>query len=261
MENTNEIWQAEVNGQIYEASFEELAQWITEGALLPQDKVRRGNLRWIEANKVPTLYGYFNAMTLGVNQPNVQTTDAASSQADFAKLEGINCVLHNEVEAKFYCETCINYFCYDCPKTAGGLANCCPLCGAICNPLQQPEEKSVVAENNVADEQSLPPEIAHAAHQTIRTQNNAGVGTIVEPPKKASADLFSVFLWLFCWRWEVRIYGLFNTQLLMKQPKRKLPKSWFWKKNTIPINRGCVCSLVIKQSIRRAKLWSKPKPD
>ena len=58
MENTSELWQAEVNGQIYEASFEELAQWIQEGALLPQDKVRRGNLRWIEAQKVPTCLLY-----------------------------------------------------------------------------------------------------------------------------------------------------------------------------------------------------------
>ena len=95
MENTSELWQAEVNGQIYEASFEELAQWIQEGALLPQDKVRRGNLRWIEAQKVPTLYGYFNAITLGGGQANVQTTDASSQRSDFTKLDGINCVLHN----------------------------------------------------------------------------------------------------------------------------------------------------------------------
>lgn len=191
MENTNEIWQAEVNGEVYEASFEELAQWITEGALLPQDKVRRGNLRWIEANKVPTLYGYFNAVTLGIGQSVVQTTDSMS-QPDFAKLDGINCVLHNEVEAKFYCDTCINYFCHDCPKTSGGLANCCPLCGAICRPLQMPEEEPVV-ENNVENEQSVPPEVAHAAHQTIR-QQYVSPATVTPPKKGFGGFIFGVLL-------------------------------------------------------------------
>lgn len=173
MENVNELWQAEVNGQIYEASFEELTQWITEGALLPNDKVRRGNLRWIEANKVPSLYGYFNAVTLGVNQTVVQTNEAAHHQSDYTKLEGINCVLHNEIEAKYFCETCINYFCPDCPKTSGGLSNCCPLCGAICSPLHSEPENPPVVEPNIAEEQPVPPEIAHAAHQTIRQQTNS----------------------------------------------------------------------------------------
>lgn len=183
MENTNELWQAEVNGQIYDANFEDLAQWIQEGALLPQDKVRRGNLRWIEANKVPALFGYFNATTTGANQTSVQTTGAAP-QPDFAKLEGINCVLHTEIEAKFYCETCINYFCHDCPKTAGGLSNCCPLCGAICSPLQSPEEEPAVVETNVTSEQAIPPEIAHAAHQTVREQYSSGAREVETPPKK-----------------------------------------------------------------------------
>lgn len=193
MENTNELWQAEVNGQVYEASFDDLAQWIQEGALQPQDKVRRGNLRWIEANKVPALFGYFNAMTLGVNQTAVQTINAASGQADFTKLEGINCVLHNEIEAKFYCETCINYFCHDCPKTAGGLSNCCPLCGAICSPLQAEEEPPVL-ETNIVEDQFVPPEVKHAAHQTVRT-TAMRTGTAVEPPKKGIGGfVFGVFI-------------------------------------------------------------------
>ncbi|MDQ3132307.1 MAG: B-box zinc finger protein, partial [Acidobacteriota bacterium] len=55
-----EIWQVEAGGQIYEARFEELAQWIEEGSLQRQDKVRRGGLRWIEAQKVPGLIELFN---------------------------------------------------------------------------------------------------------------------------------------------------------------------------------------------------------
>lgn len=69
-----EIWQVDVNGQIYETSFEEMTQWIAEGALLPGDKVRRGNLRWLEANRVPLLHEFFNAKALGIDPPRVSTT-------------------------------------------------------------------------------------------------------------------------------------------------------------------------------------------
>ncbi|HLM00509.1 MAG TPA: hypothetical protein VK400_05605, partial [Pyrinomonadaceae bacterium] len=67
--NPNEIWQVDVNGQIYETNLTEMAQWIAEGSLLPQDKVRRGNLRWLDAIKVPALYGFFNAKELGIAPP------------------------------------------------------------------------------------------------------------------------------------------------------------------------------------------------
>src|SRR5215207_8379840 len=64
-----EIWQIDAGGQIYEARFDEMAQWIWEGSLLPQDMVRRGNLRWIEARKVPTLMQFFNARDRGEPPP------------------------------------------------------------------------------------------------------------------------------------------------------------------------------------------------
>lgn len=72
--DSNEIWQIEVSGQIYEASFEVMTQWIHEGALLPQDLVKRGNLRWIEARKVPSLTPFFNAKQNGMPPPPVFTT-------------------------------------------------------------------------------------------------------------------------------------------------------------------------------------------
>lgn len=80
MTNPQEVWQIDVNGQIYEANFEELAQWIAEGSLLPQDKVRRGNLRWLEAGKIPSLFGFFNAKELGIMPPPVLTTTNAGAQ-------------------------------------------------------------------------------------------------------------------------------------------------------------------------------------
>ena len=70
---SNDFWQAEVLGQIYDTDFAEMAQWISDGALMKTDKVKRGNLRWIEAGKVPTLLPFFNAKESGIEPPQVQT--------------------------------------------------------------------------------------------------------------------------------------------------------------------------------------------
>jgi len=77
-----EVWQIDAGGQIYEARFEEMAQWIFEGSLLPQDMVRRGNLRWIEARKVPALGQYFNAKDQGFPPPVFATTTDAQGSSD-----------------------------------------------------------------------------------------------------------------------------------------------------------------------------------
>lgn len=59
--DNNEIWQVETNGQVFDAQLEEIASWIGDGSLLRIDRVRKGNLRWIEAGKVPALDKFFNA--------------------------------------------------------------------------------------------------------------------------------------------------------------------------------------------------------
>ncbi len=69
-----EVWQIDVGGQIYEAKFEAVAHWIFEGSLLPQDMVKRGNLRWIEARKVPVLMNFFNAKEQGLPPPVFAST-------------------------------------------------------------------------------------------------------------------------------------------------------------------------------------------
>lgn len=68
----NETWQVEVGGQVYETNFEELVNWISEGSLMRADKVRRGNLRWLEAGKIPTLDGFFNAKDFGHPMPSIE---------------------------------------------------------------------------------------------------------------------------------------------------------------------------------------------
>jgi hypothetical protein len=58
-ESRPEIWQAEIDETVHTLSFDELAALISSGMLLPGDKVRRGNLRWLEAGRVPALDAYF----------------------------------------------------------------------------------------------------------------------------------------------------------------------------------------------------------
>ena len=72
MINPSETWHVEVGAEIYETNFEGLVTWISEGNLLRADKVRRGNLRWLEAGKVPTLEGFFNAKDFGTPMPSIE---------------------------------------------------------------------------------------------------------------------------------------------------------------------------------------------
>lgn len=76
------IWQVDVGGQVYPASFNDLGTWIGEGALLPQDKVRKGNLRWIEAQKVPGLVPFFNAKESGRPMPITVTETEPAQEAE-----------------------------------------------------------------------------------------------------------------------------------------------------------------------------------
>jgi len=71
-----EIWQVEVNGEVYQADFTELTSWVADGALQPEDKIRRGNLRWIEAGKVPLLTAFFNAKAAGQPPPTISVSEA-----------------------------------------------------------------------------------------------------------------------------------------------------------------------------------------
>lgn len=73
---SSELWQIDAAGKIYETSFEEMTQWIAEGSLLQQDKVKRGNLRWIEAGKVPSLVAFFNAKANGTLPPVITITNS-----------------------------------------------------------------------------------------------------------------------------------------------------------------------------------------
>lgn len=163
-QNQPEIWQVEVAGNIYEANFDELQEWVNEGSLQPDDKVRRGNLRWIEAKRVPALIPFFNAKTTGVvpnlhvntvkNEPPVSQqptpvaavtsipsqskANAQDSVASIGKTEELPNVCHRHKDApSFYlCDGCGNGYCKACPSSYGGSVKICPDCGQMCRGIE-----------------------------------------------------------------------------------------------------------------------------
>jgi hypothetical protein len=64
-----DIWQVMCGGDIYQADIATLKQWIAEGLVQQTDQVRKGNLRWLEAGRVPALRRAFT----GEEQPGAQT--------------------------------------------------------------------------------------------------------------------------------------------------------------------------------------------
>ncbi|MBK6751352.1 MAG: hypothetical protein IPG67_15485 [Acidobacteria bacterium] len=156
-ENTQETWQVEANGMVCDTNFAEMTSWIDNGMLGRTDKVRKGNLRWIEAGKVPSLISVFNAKDHGQPvAPVITATLLAPSQlAGNSTQNPINveseisvpaqnhstgadvCAMHSDVPAAFVCDTCANRFCKVCPNSYGGTVKICPFCGAMCKPVAQ----------------------------------------------------------------------------------------------------------------------------
>lgn len=161
-DQSQEIWQVESGGQIFETNFAELTTWINESSLLRIDRVRKGNLRWIEAGKVPSLAVVFNAKESGEpppppvitltklgptslpgestrNPPNYAPV-TTSENADPSMAGEPVCSMHPDVSAAYDCETCGNQFCKACPNSYGGTVKICPFCGAMCKPLPKVEK-------------------------------------------------------------------------------------------------------------------------
>ena len=154
-ETNQESWQVEANGEIFDTNFAEMTAWINEGSLLRIDRVRKGNLRWIEAGKVPTLIEFFNAKDaaaplppivsttnteiLGVaDQPHQFVNQSAKTQSSIPDSDA--CSMHPDVMAVYVCDTCANLFCKACPNSYGGTVKVCPFCGALCKSVAQVEQ-------------------------------------------------------------------------------------------------------------------------
>ncbi len=153
-----ELWQVEAEGRIFDTTFDEMIVWIREGSLLPQDKVRKGNLRWIEASKVPSLNSVFNAAASGLEiVPPVVTVSApdqplAAVSSPFEPPVTLppagehvptaatnSCSVHPDLEPSYSCPACTSLFCKSCPKSFGGSVKICPNCGALCEAIGKPD--------------------------------------------------------------------------------------------------------------------------
>lgn len=165
MNSTEVIWQVKAEDRYFEAEFNELVQWISEGALIPEDLVTHSNLRWLEAGKVPGLQEHFrefernreigpppDAQEIYTNFQVDHVEDGAKplprvSRYTSGTLNSSNnlvnqdlnldeteqevCVLHSDKPTFYYCGICLNCFCKECPNTFGTV-KLCPLCGAMC---------------------------------------------------------------------------------------------------------------------------------
>ncbi|MCA1609119.1 MAG: hypothetical protein LC730_06660, partial [Acidobacteria bacterium] len=118
-QNLQEVWEIDVGGRIYQAAFAELSDWISEGSLKPEDKVRKESLRWIEARHVPFLVPFFNAKANNLPMPRTVTIvnptaqDSAPRQPvamatyNGAKAREINsfmCAVHSAVPSEYICD-------------------------------------------------------------------------------------------------------------------------------------------------------------
>ena len=175
--NLQENWEVEVGGKIYFAEPSELPGWIDEGSLLRGDKVRKGNLRWIEAGRVPSLIPFFNAKEKGEPSPFVQkfaspeptegvshdqtenvvdVANITSSQPAQIPLQQTNsfenviateagtsedvCLVHHDRPSFYVCSGCNSVFCKGCPKSFGGTVRICLYCDALCKPIKEVAE-------------------------------------------------------------------------------------------------------------------------
>lgn len=156
VDNSQEVWQFESNGEIFDSNFIELTSLIDEGSLVRSDKVRKGNLRWIEAGKVPSLISVFNAKDNGqpiapvITATMLEPTKLAERSSQTAVVNSTyidsknavqersaSCSMHEDIPAVFVCDTCTNVFCRNCPNSYGATVKICPFCGAMCKPIIQ----------------------------------------------------------------------------------------------------------------------------
>jgi hypothetical protein len=158
MQDLNKEWQVEAQGIVYEADFEELKQWISEAAVLPSDRVRRGSLRWLTVDKIPELQYLLSPYQMGTSAVVVPTLaeelatlqnlnnvpESKTERPDIiapAQFEELavysSCFFHKDLDTAFICDVCEHSFCKGCPKSFGGGVKLCPLCDALCRAVTE----------------------------------------------------------------------------------------------------------------------------
>jgi hypothetical protein len=159
-----------IQGEVYETDMDCLKQWIAERRVLPTDQVRKGNLKWIQADRAPAMRHVFSSE--GSSQPThvVPASVALQDEPDYltpqshdivdgtavadnfpasdpltaTPASGAACYHHPQSLPEHICRTCGATFCRECPKTVGvSKITLCPLCGDLCQPYQKLQERIV----------------------------------------------------------------------------------------------------------------------
>jgi hypothetical protein len=160
-ETAYETWKVRVQDRVYEADVTELKEWIDEGAVTADDKVQKGNLRWLAAGRVPelaTLFaksdemasgdgfsdglyqlernGFTEAELNGIMLDGEETDRSDDGAANFAgdafhESDMKHCSVHTDRETVFACNICRTPYCNVCPNRFGSV-RLCPSCGGIC---------------------------------------------------------------------------------------------------------------------------------
>lgn len=151
MSSENEIWQVEIQGEVYEADLPTLKEWAYEGRLYQNDRVKKGSLSWIEAGRVPALRKVFS----GDEQPPFRSEALAEPAASPAPEQQVfyrpemtappssyssQCLNHPDMPAAYICRMCSGLFCKTCPKSVGS-AYICPACGDLCQKYEQAQQQ------------------------------------------------------------------------------------------------------------------------
>jgi hypothetical protein len=213
MQSPHSNWYVESQGQIFEAELEELKQWIAEGSVLPSDRVKRGNLRWLAAEKVPELYNFFNSNDFTIapsaiaatnvpkfNNENFLTQIAFENSPEQAvaqeEAEKV-CFTHKDSEAVFACDVCHNFFCKTCPNSYGSV-KVCSLCSGLCRPVGEHTDihKSIGAINKPYLKIELDANGNGKPKQNDFTTSNAGLSALYRNPLilALAAVVFSLIL-------------------------------------------------------------------
>lgn len=80
---TSEVWQVEIDSRIRDTDLEGLRALILEGGLLKHHKVRRGELRWLEAGKVPALADFFSQYAAAAPDLHIRETGTPETASFF----------------------------------------------------------------------------------------------------------------------------------------------------------------------------------
>jgi hypothetical protein len=79
MKPETEVWQLMTHDGVYQADLPTLKHWVAEGLVQPTDRVRKGALKWIEAQRAPSLRRIFTGEE--IPEPSEETAPAAATVA------------------------------------------------------------------------------------------------------------------------------------------------------------------------------------